>query len=159
MEVLEDRRQPTAIRTLSEAPSTSQDCQPPLPAPVPSLYLPYHPITSLFLIYTFSQLRSCFSLFKSAFLNQKKANRSHQSSFTYLSSSWQKSRLKPICAGGQGYHLPRSLFKIHQGFQPWPYFHLENSLCTGCSVYCRMLSSIPDLYLLDANSTSPKGGS
>lgn len=125
-------------------------------SPIPSLYLPYHPITSLLLVYTFSQLRSRFSLLKSAFLNEK-ANRSHQSSFTYLSSSWQKSRLKPICAGGRGSLLPRSLFLIHQGFQAWPYFGLENSLCAGCSVHCRMLSSIPDP--LDANSTSPKGGS
>lgn len=113
VEVLGDGWEPTAIHTLAKLPQ-------PLRMPHPhsfslSSLSSYHFPTSS------SQLRSCFSLFKSAFFNEKKANRSYQSSFTYLSSSWQKSRLKPICAGGRGSLLPRSLFLIHWGLHLLPH--------------------------------------
>ena len=46
---------------------------------------------------------------------------------------------------------------INQGFQPWHYWHfgLDNSLLLGsCLVWCRIVSSILGLCLLDASRPS-----
>lgn len=70
---------------------------------------------------------------------------------------WQKSRLKTNMCWGWGYHpLSSFLFIIHQGFSILALLPFWIILCCGrCPLLCRIFSSNPDLYPLDASSTPP----